>query len=164
MAKSTAGTAATLALARAAIAFTSHVYDHDPRSESYGREAAHVLGLDSALVFKTLVATVDGQPTVAIVPVSGSLDLKALAQVCGGRKAELADAAVAQRLTGYVLGGISPIGQRRALPTVLDSTAQSLATIYVSGGRRGFDIGLAPDDLISATGASYAAIARGEHS
>lgn len=162
MARSRAGTPATLALAKAGIAFTSHAYDHDPRSGSYGLEAAHVLGLDPALVFKTLVVTVDGQPAVAIVPVSGSLDLKSLAQVRGGRKADLADAAVARRLTGYILGGISPIGQRRALPTVLDSTAQSLATIYVSGGRRGFDIGLAPDDLISATGGSYAAIARGE--
>lgn len=164
MAKGSAGTPATSALTKAGIAFTSHVYDHDPRSGSYGLEAAGALGLDAALVFKTLVATVDGQPTVAIVPVGGSLDLKLLAQVHGGRKADLADAAVAQRLTGYVLGGISPIGQRRALPTVLDTSAQLLAVIYVSGGRRGFDIGIAPDDLISATRGRYAAIARAERS
>ena len=103
---------------------------------------------------------VDGRPVVAIVPVSGSLDLKALASAAGGRRAELADAAAAQRLTGYVVGGISPIGQRKALPTYLDASARDLAAVYVSGGRRGFDIGLAPADLIAVTSGAYAAIGR----
>jgi Cys-tRNA(Pro)/Cys-tRNA(Cys) deacylase len=106
------------------------------------------------------MAMVDGHAVVAIVPVSGSLDLKALAAAAGGRRAELADAATAQRLTGYVLGGISPIGQKRPLPTFVDASAAGLATVYVSGGRRGFDIGLAPADLLAATGAAYVPIAR----
>jgi Cys-tRNA(Pro)/Cys-tRNA(Cys) deacylase len=159
-----AGTPATLALTRAGIPFTTHAYDHDPRSSSYGLEAAAALGLDPAAVFKTLVAEVDGSPVVAIVPVSGTLDLKALAAACGGRRADLAEAATAQRLTGYVLGGISPIGQRRPLPTLLDESAILLATVYVSGGRRGLDIGLAPDDLLAVTGGAYAAIGRAERS
>jgi Cys-tRNA(Pro)/Cys-tRNA(Cys) deacylase len=159
-----AGTPATLALTRAGIPFTTHAYDHDPRSSSYGLEAAAALGLDPAAVFKTLVAEVDGSPVVAIVPVSGILDLKALAAARGGRRADLAEAATAQRLTGYVLGGISPIGQRRLLPTLLDESAILLATVYVSGGRRGLDIGLAPDDLLAVTGGAYAAIGRAEHS
>ena len=158
------GTPATNALTKAGIAFTSHQYEHDPRSSSYGMEAASALGLDPAQVFKTLIATVDGQPVVAIVPVNGSLDLKLLASVRGGRRAELADAAMAQRLSGYVLGGISPIGQRRPLPTLLDSSASAIATVYVSGGRRGFDVGLAPVDLLGVTGGSYAPIARAERS
>ena len=115
-------------------------------------------------MFKTLVAEVDGSPVVAIVPVSGTLDLKALAAACGGRRADLAEAATAQRLTGYVVGGISPIGQRRPLPTLLDESAILLATVYVSGGRRGLDIGLAPDDLLAVTGGAYAAIGRAERS
>jgi Cys-tRNA(Pro)/Cys-tRNA(Cys) deacylase len=159
-----AGTPATLALTRAGIPFTTHAYDHDPRSSSYGLEAAAALGLDPAAVFKTLVAEVDGSPVVAIVPVSGTLDLKALAAACGGRRADLAEAATAQRLTGYVVGGISPIGQRRPLPTLLDESAILLATVYVSGGRRGLDIGLAPDDLLAVTGGAYAAIGRAERS
>lgn len=164
MAPRDAGTPATLALTRAGIPFTTHAYDHDPRSSSYGLEAAAALGLDPAAVFKTLVAEVDGSPVVAIVPVSGTLDLKALAAACGGRRADLAEAATAQRLTGYVLGGISPIGQRRPLPTLLDESAILLATVYVSGGRRGLDIGLAPDDLLAVTGGAYAAIGRAERS
>jgi len=159
-----AGTPATLALTRAGIPFTTHAYDHDPRSSSYGLEAAAALGLDPAAVFKTLVAEVDGSPVVAIVPVSGTLDLKALAAACGGRRADLAEAATAQRLTGYVVGGISPIGQRRPLPTLLDESAILLATVYVSGGRRGLDIGLAPDDLLAVTCGAYAAIGRAERS
>jgi Cys-tRNA(Pro)/Cys-tRNA(Cys) deacylase len=159
-----AGTPATLALTRAGIPFTTHAYDHDPRSSSYGLEAAAALGLDPAAVFKTLVAEVDGSPVVAIVPVSGTLDLKALAAACGGRRADLAEAATAQRLTGYVVGGISPIGQRRPLPTLLDESAILLATVYVSGGRRGLDIGLAPEHLLAVTGGAYAAIGRAERS
>ena len=164
MAKGGTGTPATVALVKAGISYTAHHYDHDPRSSSYGLEAASALGLDPAHVFKTLVARVDGQPVIAIVPVAGSLDLKLLAAAHAGRRAELADATAAQRLTGYVLGGISPVGQRRQLPTLLDASAASLTTVYVSGGRRGFDIGLAPEDLLAATGGAYAAIARGERS
>ena len=155
-----AGTPATVALTRAGIAFTVHAYEHDPRAASFGKEAADALGLSVAEVFKTLMATVDGRPVIAIVPVSGSLDLKALAAAAGGRKAELADAAVAQRLTGYVVGGISPIGQKKALPTYLDDSAEALATIYVSGGRRGLDIGLAPADLLAVTNGTVARIGR----
>jgi Cys-tRNA(Pro)/Cys-tRNA(Cys) deacylase len=162
MSKNSAGTPATVALAKSGVSFSSHTYEHDPRSTAYGVEAAQALGLDPAQVFKTLIASVDGSATVAIVPVNGSLDLKLIAAACGGRRAELADASVAQRLTGYVLGGISPLGQRRALPTVLDVSASILPTIYISGGRRGFDIGIAPDDLIGLTNGSYAAIARAE--
>jgi Cys-tRNA(Pro)/Cys-tRNA(Cys) deacylase len=158
--KATAGTPATLALTRAGIAFTSHVYDHDPRATSYGEEAARALGLSVHEVFKTLMALVDGAPVIGVVPVSGSLDLKALAAAAGGRRAEMADAATAQRLTGYVIGGISPIGQKRSLPTFVDETAGLLDRVYVSGGRRGFDIGLAPDDLLRATEGRYADIAR----
>jgi Cys-tRNA(Pro)/Cys-tRNA(Cys) deacylase len=149
-----------VALTRAGISFTSHVYDHDPRSASFGEEAARVLGLSVHEVFKTLLAMVDGTPVVGIVPVSGSLDLKALAAAAGGRRAEMADTDAAQRLTGYVLGGISPIGQKRRLATFVDESASILETVYVSGGRRGFDIGLAPADLLAVTEGSYAAIAR----
>jgi Cys-tRNA(Pro)/Cys-tRNA(Cys) deacylase len=156
------GTPATVALARAGIAYTAHAYEHDPRATSFGLEAAHALGLQPDEVFKTLLALVDGRAVVGIVPVSGSLDLKALAAAAGGRRAEMADASTAQRLTGYVLGGISPIGQKRALPTFVDETAELLDTVYVSGGRRGFDIGLAPADLLAITGGSYAPIGRTE--
>jgi len=154
------GTQATLALTKAGIAYSVHQYDHDPRSTSYGLEAAAALGLDPALVFKTLIATVDGTAAVAVVPVSGSLDLKLLAAAHGGRRADLADAALAQRVTGYVLGGISPLGQKRQLPTFIDDSAELLEEMYVSGGKRGFDIGIAPADLLAATGGSYAAIGR----
>ena len=163
MAKRTAepaGTPATVALARAGVRFTTHAYAHDPRAASFGLEAAEALGLSPAEVFKTLLAVVDGAPVVGIVPVQGTLDLKALAAAAGGRRAELADPADAQRLTGYVVGGISPIGQKRALPTYLDDSAVLLETVYVSGGRRGLDIGLAPDDLLAVTGGQYAPIAR----
>jgi len=158
------GTPATVALARAGIAYSAHAYEHDPRAASFGLEAADALGLDPDEVFKTLLAMVDGRAVVAIVPVSGSLDLKALAVAAGGRRAEMADAATAQRLTGYVLGGISPIGQKRALPTFVDDTAELLDTVYVSGGRRGFDIGLAPADLLAITGGAFAPIGRPERS
>jgi len=154
------GTPATLALTRAGMEFSVHAYEHDVRADSYGREAADVLGLDPARVFKTLVADVDGSPVVAVVPVSGTLDLKALAAAAGGRKAEMADPATAQRITGYVVGGISPIGQKRSLPTFLDSTAIDHERIYVSGGRRGLDIGVTPSDLIAITDAAFARIGR----
>lgn len=157
---SAASTPATVALTRAGVPFTVHAYEHDPRAASFGQEAADALGLSVAEVFKTLMAMVDGQPVVGIVPVSGSLDLKALAAAAGGRRADLADAAVAQRLTGYVVGGISPIGQKKAVPTFLDDSARALPTIYVSGGRRGLDLGLAPDDLLRVTQGAYARIGR----
>jgi len=153
-------TPATVALDKAGIAFTPHAYEHDPANRDYGNEAATALGLDPEQVFKTLLADLDGSLVVAIVPVTGKLDLKALASALGGKKAEMADPAVAQRKTGYILGGISPIGQKTAHPTVLDETAELFDTIFVSGGRRGFDIELAPADLLAITGGSIAAIAR----
>ena len=160
MARSEAGTPATARLTQLGIPFTVHAYTHEPSARSYGLEAAAALGLDPEQVFKTLIASVDGELTVGIVPVSGQLDLKALAAAVGGRRAELADTKAAERSSGYVVGGISPIGQKRALPTVLDETAQLYDTVYVSGGRRGMDIGLAPDDLVRATDAVLAPIAR----
>ena len=149
-----------MALTRAGIAFTLHEYAHDPRAESFGLEAAEALALDPAWVFKTLMASVDGALTVAIVPVSGQLDLKALARACGAGKAAMADVAAAERATGYVAGGISPIGQKRPHPTVVDETALGFETVYVSGGRRGLDLAIAPADLVAVTGATVAAIGR----
>jgi Cys-tRNA(Pro)/Cys-tRNA(Cys) deacylase len=155
-----AGTPATVALRTAGIHFVEHVYDHDPANRNFGEEAANVLGLDPEQVFKTLMVDVDGRLTVAIVPVTGKLDLGALAEVVNGKRAAMADPAVAERKTGYLVGGISPIGQKTVLPTVLDETAELFDTVYVSGGRRGFDIELAPSDLIAITAATVAAIAR----
>lgn len=154
------GTPATVALAAAGIAFTAHAYEHDPANMNFGLEAAAALNLDPDQVFKTLMAEVDGALVVAIVPVTGKLDLKALAAAVGGKKAEMADAALAERKTGYVVGGISPIGQKTRHRTVLDETAELYDTVYVSGGRRGFDIELAPADLLRITGGTVAAIAR----
>ena len=140
--------------------FTTHTYAHDPATASYGLEAASLLGLPPEQVFKTLLADADGDLVVAIVPVTGSLDLKALAVALGAKRASMAERAAAERVTGYVVGGISPLGQKRALPTVVDETAELFDTVYVSGGRRGFDLGLAPADLIAATHARVAPIAR----
>ena len=158
--KTAPGTPATLALTRSGVPFTAHAYDHDPAAGSYGLEAAAALGLDSATVFKTLLADLDGELVVAIVPVAGLLDLKSLAAALGGKKAVVADPAVAERVTGYVVGGISPLGQKRRLRTVLDDSALGQPTVYVSGGRRGLDLGLDPADLAAVTGATVAAIAR----
>lgn len=133
---------------------------HDPDVTGFGREAADALGVDAERVFKTLLAEVDGRLIVGIVPVTGKLDLKSLAAAVGGKKAVMANPAVAERRTGYVVGGISPIGQKTALPTVLDETAELWDTVFVSGGRRGFDIELAPADLVRATSAVLADIAR----
>ena len=155
-----AGTPATLALARAGITFTAHAYEHDPRAAAYGLEAAEKLSLDPDRVFKTLLANVDSGLAVAIVPVARHLDLKALAHALGGKRAEMADLAVAERKTGYVVGGISPIGQKTTLPTVLDESAILCEAIFVSGGRRGLDLELTPDDLLAVTGGRYAPIAR----
>lgn len=158
--KATGGTPATVALAAAGIAFAGHTYVHDSAAASYGLEAADALGVEPARVFKTLVASVDGRLSVAVVPVDGQLDLKALAAAVGAKRAEMADPAAAERSSGYVRGGISPIGQRKPLPTVVDETALTFDTVYVSGGRRGFDVELPPADLVRVTGATVASIAR----
>ncbi len=154
-------TPAVHALMEAGVPHTLHPYDHDPASElSYGREAAEALGVEADQVFKTLCAYVDGRLSVGIVPVSGMLDLKALAHALGGKKAEMAPPSDAERATGYVVGGISPLGQRTSLPTALDETAELFDAVYISGGRRGMDISLAPDDLIRLTHAVVADIAK----
>lgn len=153
-------TPATVALASLGIPFIAHEYTHDAANTSFGLEAATVLGLEPERVFKTLVADVDGALAVAIVPVSGTLDLKAFASVLGGKKAAMADPVVAERRTGYVVGGISPVGQKTTLRTVLDETAELFDTVFISGGRRGFDLELAPRDLVRATEAQVAPIAR----
>lgn len=158
--KQPGGTPATVALTSAGVEYTVHAYDHDPSHPSYGEEAAEAMGVSPERVFKTLIADVDGRLTVAVVPVAGSLDLKALAAAVGGKRAAMADPKAAERATGYVVGGISPLGQKTAHPTVIDETAELFDTVYVSGGRRGMDIGLAPADLIALTKATVADIAR----
>jgi Cys-tRNA(Pro)/Cys-tRNA(Cys) deacylase len=160
--KSGGSTPATVALTRAGIEHTLHPYDHDPRAVSYGLEAAAALGVSPERVFKTLLVSLDTRLVVAVVPVSGQLDLKALARAAGGSRAALADPAAAQRATGYVVGGISPVGQKRPHPTVVDETALAHPSIYVSGGRRGLDIELAPGDLVRITDALVAHIGRPE--
>jgi len=152
------GTTATVALERASISFTVHEYANDPRHESYGQEAAQALGLPAARVFKTLIAEVDGKLVAGVVPVDGQLDLKALAAAAGGKKAAMADVTAAERATGYVAGGISPVGQRKRLPVVLDASALAHATVFCSAGRRGLEIELAPADLVRAAGATVARI------
>ena len=152
------GTPATAALAAAGVPFVLHPYTHDPSAASDGAEAAEALGIDPSRVFKTLMVEVEGRLAVGIVPVSGTLDLKAFAIALGAKKATMADPAAAQRRTGYVLGGISPLGQRLPSPTVLDSSAVGLQTLLVSGGKRGLDIELAPADLIRLTQAVTAPI------
>ncbi|MEU9551723.1 Cys-tRNA(Pro) deacylase [Streptomyces werraensis] len=155
------GTPATVALTAAGVPFTVHSYDHDPSHPSYGEEAAEAMGVSPDRVFKTLVADVDGGLTVAVVPVAGQLDLKALASAAGGKRASMADPALAERTTGYVRGGISPLGQRKKLPTVLDESATRHETICVSAGRRGLEVELAPADLATLTSAVLAPIGRG---
>jgi Cys-tRNA(Pro)/Cys-tRNA(Cys) deacylase len=155
------GTPATVALTAAGVDFTVHAYDHDPSHPSYGEEAAEAMGVSPDRVFKTLVADVDGSLVVGVVPVAGSLDLKALAAAVGGKRAAMADPALAERTTGYVRGGISPLGQRKRLPTVLDDSAEGHATVCVSAGRRGLEVELAPGDLARLTGAVLAPIGRG---
>ncbi|OXM52156.1 Cys-tRNA(Pro) deacylase [Amycolatopsis alba] len=153
------GTPATALLAKQKVAHVLHAYDHDPRAGSYGLEAVEALGLDPERVFKTLVADVDGKLTVGVVPVTGQLDLKALAAAAGGKKAKMADPAAAQRATGYVLGGISPLGHRSRLPVVIDASAEKFETVHCSAGRRGLEVELAPGDLVRLTGAVVAPIA-----
>jgi Cys-tRNA(Pro)/Cys-tRNA(Cys) deacylase len=157
--KGPAPTPAARALAAAGVHFELRAYEHDPAAPSYGLEAARALGVEPGRVFKTLVVDVDGELCVGIVPVDRTLDLKAIAAAAGGKRAAMADRSAAERATGYVLGGISPLGQRRRLPTVLDTSAYDHATVLVSGGRRGLDVELAPDDLVRLTQASAAPIA-----
>jgi Cys-tRNA(Pro)/Cys-tRNA(Cys) deacylase len=153
-------TPAVLALRSAGVVFTVHEYAHDPRSASFGLEAATELGLDPDRVYKTLMAHADDRLVVAVVPVSGRLDLKALARVVGASRAAMAEVASAERASGYVAGGISPFGQKRPHPTVVDETVELWDTVYVSGGRRGLDVEIAPADLVEVTGAIVADIAR----
>ncbi|MFJ3668445.1 Cys-tRNA(Pro) deacylase [Streptomyces sp. NPDC090106] len=154
------GTPATVALTAAGVTFTVHSYDHDPGHPSYGEEAAEAMGISPERVFKTLVADVDGALTVAVVPVAGQLDLKALASAVGGKRAAMADPVLAERTTGYVRGGISPLGQRKRLRTVLDDSASAFDTICVSAGRRGLEVELSPTDLSTLTNAVLAPIGR----
>jgi Cys-tRNA(Pro)/Cys-tRNA(Cys) deacylase len=154
------GTRATDLLARLGISHTVHRYSHDPRHPSYGQEASEALGVAPERVFKTLVADIDGQLTVGVVPVSGSLDLKALAAAVGGKRAAMADPVQAERSSGYVTGGIAPLGLRRPLPVVVDESALGYDTVFCSAGQRGLEIELAPADLIRAAAARTAAIAR----
>lgn len=153
------GTPATALLVKQRIPHTTHPYDVSPGSPRYGAEVAAALGVPAERVFKSLVTEVDGELTVAVVPVTGELDLKALAAAVGGKRAHLADRVVAERVTGYVRGGISPLGQRRRLPTVIDSSAERFPAVFVSAGRRGLQVELAPADLVSLTGAVTAPIA-----
>jgi Cys-tRNA(Pro)/Cys-tRNA(Cys) deacylase len=145
-------------LARLGLAHTVHSYEHDPRSSSYGLEAAGALGVPAGQVFKTLIAEVDGTLTVAVVPVDRQLDLKALAAAAGGKRAKMAEVSAAERATGYVAGGISPLGQRQRLPVIIDATAGQFGTIFCSAGRRGLEIEVAPADLVAAAGGTMAAI------
>jgi Cys-tRNA(Pro)/Cys-tRNA(Cys) deacylase len=154
------GTPATVALTQAKVEFEVHAYEHDPAAQSFGTEAAEAMGVPPGRVFKTLLADVDGKLVVAVVPVSGQLDLKALASAAGGKKAAMADPAAAERATGYVLGGISPLGQRKKLPTVIDESALAHETVFCSAGRRGLEIELAPAQLVRLTGATTAPIGR----
>lgn len=156
MAKKAAGTPATALLTARKVPFTSHSYEVSPDAPNYGALVAEALGVAPEQLFKTLIAEVDGALTVAVVPVTGELDLKALAAAVGGKRATLAERTTAERSSGYVRGGISPLGQRRPLPTVVDGSAPALEVMYVSGGRRGLQVALAPDDLIRLTSAVVA--------
>jgi Cys-tRNA(Pro)/Cys-tRNA(Cys) deacylase len=154
------GTQATEQLTRLGVRYVLHRYSHDPRHPSYGQEASEALGVPAARVFKTLLADVDGQLTVAVVPVAGSLDLKALAAAVGGKRAVMADPGRAESASGYVTGGIAPIGLRRPLPVVVDETALRHVTVFCSAGQRGLEVELAPADLVAAAGARTAPIGR----
>lgn len=156
--KKRASTPAIVALQESGTPFAVHEYAHDPDETAFGAEAAAALRLDPDRVFKTLVADVDGQLVVACLPVSSQLSLKALAAAVGAKRAQMADPKAAERTTGYVIGGISPLGQRKELSTVIDDSALNHSTVFVSGGRRGMDIELAPGDLIKATRARTAPI------
>jgi Cys-tRNA(Pro)/Cys-tRNA(Cys) deacylase len=152
------GTPATALLTNHQVPFTVYAYEVDGGALSYGSGTVAALGVDAVRVFKTLVATVDGRLAVGIVPVSGTLDLKALAAALGGKRGAMAEPVAAERATGYVTGGISPFGQRSRLPIVVDASAEQWPTVFVSGGRRGLQVEVAPTDLISLTGAIVANI------
>jgi Cys-tRNA(Pro)/Cys-tRNA(Cys) deacylase len=153
-------TLATTLLDKQGIAHTAHTYQHDPRHASYGTEASEALRIPPERVFKTLITEVDGALTVAVLPVATNLDLKALAAAAGGKRAAMAAVMAAERATGYVAGGISPLGQRKRLPVIIDASALAYATIYCSGGRRGLEIELAPGDLVRAANAAVAPISQ----
>jgi Cys-tRNA(Pro)/Cys-tRNA(Cys) deacylase len=153
------GTPATKLLATSGITFRLHPYQHDPRSEAYGEEAASALGVDEARIFKTLIAGADGRLVCGVVPVAGRLDLKALAAAVGSKRAAMADPTTAARATGYVVGGISPLGQKSRLRVVVDASAAEFETVFVSAGRRGLQVELAPHDLVRLAGATLAPIA-----
>ena len=155
-----AATRAIAACHGAKVAYTVHEYAHDPRAASYGLEAAEAMGVDTARVFKTIVTLVDETLTVALVPVDCLLDLKALARAAGGKRATLAPVAQAEKATGYVVGGISPLGQARRLRTVVDESLLGDRTVFVSAGRRGMEIELMPDALVALTEATVAPVAR----
>tara|TARA_Y100001949_G_scaffold175285_1_gene184741 strand:+ start:1124 stop:1597 length:474 start_codon:yes stop_codon:yes gene_type:complete len=151
-------TPAITALKRQKLTFDVLEYQHDPNAPSYGEEAADALGLDPSQVFKTLLVSLSGhksQLAVAVVPVTNQLNLKSIARALGAKKAAMADAAVAEKTTGYIVGGISPIGQKKALPTVIDASAEALDKMHVSAGRRGLEVALAPSDLARVTRASF---------
>ncbi|GGK75638.1 Cys-tRNA(Pro)/Cys-tRNA(Cys) deacylase [Ornithinimicrobium pekingense] len=149
-----------MSLDRAGVRYEVRPYEHDPSATSYGLEAAEALGVPPAQVFKTLLVETDKGLGVGIVPVDRLLDLKAIAAALGAKKATMAEPSVAERVTGYVVGGISPVGQKRTLPTVLDESALEHGTILVSGGKRGFDLEVSPDDLLDVVRGRTAAIAR----
>jgi Cys-tRNA(Pro)/Cys-tRNA(Cys) deacylase len=153
------GTPATVALDRAKVSYLLHPYQHDSRADSYGDEAAAALGVDPRRIFKTLVASVDGSLVCAVVPVAARLSLKALAAAANGKRAEMADPGKAQRATGYVLGGISPLGHKTSIRVVLDSSAIDFETVFVSAGKRGLQLELAPADLLALTHGSCVPIA-----
>ncbi|HEX6683822.1 MAG TPA: Cys-tRNA(Pro) deacylase [Candidatus Limnocylindrales bacterium] len=157
------GTPATALLAKQKVAHTLHDYEVSAEAPNYGALVAEAIGADPGRVFKTLVTDVDGALTVAIVPVTGDVDLKALASAAGGKRAALADRDLAEKTTGYVRGGISPLGQRKRLPTVIDESALDGDTIFVSAGKRGLQVQLAPGELVRLTAARVAPIARGVH-
>ncbi|XVV13533.1 Cys-tRNA(Pro) deacylase [Actinoplanes sp. CA-131856] len=156
--KAAAGTPATALLTAERVEHALHPYDVSPDAPNYGALVAQALGVEPGKVFKTLVAEVDGALVVGVVPVTGDLDLKALAHAAGGKRGSLADRAAAERSSGYVRGGISPLGQRKALPTVVDDSALALDLMFISAGRRGLQVSLAPADLIRLTGATTAQI------
>ncbi|MDF1488228.1 Cys-tRNA(Pro) deacylase [Tessaracoccus caeni] len=158
--KTAGGTPATVTLDRLGIDYQVRSYEHDPSAPSFGLEAAEALGVAPARVFKTLLVDTDSGLAVGIVPVDAQLDLKAIASALKSKRATMADPAAAERSTGYVVGGISPIGQKKALPTVLDASATDHDTVLVSGGKRGFDLELSPSDLLTATKGTAAPIAR----